>query len=386
MKKKLLVCLLTAAMLTLAACGKNEANEGETTQETEAETEAEAETETEAETEIEGPQYLSEINAVDYVTLGEYKGVEINMASPEISDEYLDSYIQYVLQNSPVSTEVTDRAVETGDTVNIDYEGKLDGVAFDGGTAQGYSLTIGSGTFIPGFEDGVIGMEIGETKDVEATFPDPYNNNTDLSGKTAVFTVTVNSISIQEIPELTDEYVAGLGMEECTNVEEYKNYVYEMLLEQEQINYESEKMNYAVEAAAANAEFQEMPQGMVARMNNTLTSNISAYAGMYGMDIGSYVAASFGGAAEDYEATLLSQAQLMTERYLMMAAIAEAEGLTVSEEEVEEQLAAEAANYGYETADEYKAAIDVEAYKEYLMTQDVIQFLVDNAVITEEEQ
>lgn len=384
MKKKLLAVLLAASMLTLAACG-SKSTETEGTADTTENTDSSADESGEEQSEnsaIEGPQYLKEFNAADYVTLGEYKGLEVTLADPEVSDEYLDSYIQYMLQYSPVSTPVTGRAVEVGDTVDIDYEGKLDGVAFDGGTAKGSSLTIGSGRFIPGFEDGVVGMEIGETKDVEATFPDPYQNNPDLAGKVAVFTVTLNGISTQEIPELTDEYVEGLAIENVKTVEDYKDYVYELLMEQEQSSYESQKSNIVIEAAAANAEFKDAPEGMVARMNQTLTNNISSYASMYGVDTATYVSNVYGGTAEEYEETLLGQAQMMAQRYLMMQAIAEAEGLTVTDEEIESQLETEAANYGYETAEEYKAAIDVEAFREYLMTQNVIQFLSEHAVVS----
>lgn len=386
MKKKILTLLLAASMVMLAACGNKEAGEAADSsakEEASADGEASASEEGEGDSElmeINGPQYLSEIKPEEYITLGEYKGIEVTLEEPEVTDDYLDGYIQYVLQNSPVSTPVTDRAAELGDTVNIDYEGKLDGVAFDGGTAAGQDLTLGSGQFIDGFEDGVVGMEIGDTKDVEATFPDPYTNNPDLAGKTAVFTVTVNSISLQEVPELTDEYVAGLGMEEYSNVEEYKNYMYEVLMEQEQQSYESEKSNLVIEAAATAAEMKEAPEGMTARMYNTLYNNISMYASMYGADVGTYVANVYGGEAEAYQDTLLAQAQMMAQRYIMMQAIADLENLSVSDEELEEQLAQEAEDYGYESAEAYKEAIDVEAYREYLMTQKVIAFLSENAV------
>ena len=245
MKKKMLAVLLTVAVsMTAVACGDKASEEQgtETVKET-TETAQQDTTAAEAVTAVGG--YMKDLNAEDYVTLGEYKGVEVTLDEPEVTDEYLDGYIEYVQQNNAVSTPVTDRAVEMGDVVNIDYVGKIDGVAFDGGSAQGSDLTIGSGQFIDGFEDGCIGMKVGETKDVEATFPDPYKNNPDLAGKVAVFTVTVNSISVEEIPELTDEYVQSLSLEGCTNVEEYRAYVYDVLLEQQQESYESDKADLA---------------------------------------------------------------------------------------------------------------------------------------------
>ena len=380
MKKKMLAVLLTVAVsMTAVACGDkaSEKQGTETVKET-TETAQQDTTAAEAVTAVGG--YMKDLNAEDYVTLGEYKGVEVTLDEPEITDEYLDGYIEYVQQNNAVSTPVTDRAVEMGDVVNIDYVGKIDGVAFDGGSAQGSDLTIGSGQFIDGFEDGCIGMKVGETKDVEATFPDPYKNNPDLAGKVAVFTVTVNSISVEEIPELTDEYVQSLSLEGCTNVEEYRAYVYDVLLEQQQESYESDKADLAYEKVAAECEFKDAPEAMVTRMNNTLTSNLSSYASTYGVDLGTYVSAMYGGTAEEYETTLLEQSKMMAQHYLMIQAIADREGLSVSDEELEEQLSQEAQDYGYETVEEYKSLVDVEAFREYLMTQKVLAFLGENAV------
>ena len=170
MKKKIMslaAVVLTAGMLS--ACGKDAA-------------------------------YLSEIKASDYVTLGEYKGIEVTQPEPEVTDEYVDSYIEYLRSQRAVAVEVTDRTtVQEGDTVNIDYTGYRDGVAFEGGTAQGDSLTIGSGRFIDGFEEGLIGTSVGETVTLELTFPDNYTN-AELAGAAVTFDVTVNSISVSETP------------------------------------------------------------------------------------------------------------------------------------------------------------------------------------------
>lgn len=359
MKKKMLaVMLVVIATVIFTACKSTEKAEA-----------------------VENPRYMKELNAADYVKLGEYKGLELK---PEVTDEYLEGYIDFILQNSAVPVPVTDRtAVETGDVVDIDYVGKVDGVVFEGGTGQISDLIIGSGRFIDGFEDGCIGMEIGETRDVTATFPDPYQNNTDLSGKEAVFTVTLNGISVMEVPELTDEYVAGLGIEDCSTVEEYRTFVYDVLLEQQKIALEdeNERAGYAVEAAAANAEFEAPPQGMVDRMNETLLANVTTYAQMYGADIGEYVSSQYGGSADDYEATLRGQAEMMAQRYLMMQAIADAEGISVPDKEMKEELSADAEKYGYESVDEYKEVIDVEAYREYLLTQKVMELISDSAVV-----
>lgn len=381
MKKKILAVMMMLILTgTLAACGKD-AGKTENQQDVGAEetTEEASATDEAATGEL---AYLKDFNAEDYVTLGEYKGVSVNLTEPVITDEYLEGYIEYLLQNSPVSTPVTDRTiVETGDTANIDYVGKVDNVAFENGSAEGADLTIGSGQFIPGFEDGVIGMKVGETKDIDVTFPDPYTTNPEMSGKEAVFTVTVNSISTQEIPELTDEYVTSLGMEDCSTVEEYRNLVKEALTMQEQQTFEQNKQNMVMTAVEGNSTFKDAPEGMITRMNDTLTSNITSYAQMYGVEVGEYVANAYGGTADTYQDVLREQSALMAKRYIMLAAIAQKEGLTVSDEEAETQIAEEATSYGYATVDEYKTNIDFEAYKEYMMTQKVMQFLAEQAVV-----
>lgn len=362
MKKKILAVILGLAMAgSLAACGSKASQEAEKSGEI---------------------KYLSEFKAKDYVTLGDYKGVEVQVEQMEVTDEYLQGYIDFLLAQDAASTPVTDRAVEVGDVANIDYEGKLDGVAFEGGTAQGYDLEIGSGSFIDGFEDGVVGMKIGETKDIPLTFPDPYTNP-DLAGKDVVFTVTVNSISVLEKPELTDEYVAGLGIEECSNVEEYRNYLRDILTEQTKESFESDKLNAAIMTLEENAAFSDVPEGMLNRMNETLTANISAYASAYGVDIGTYVANVYGGSADAYQDVLLEQARVMAQRYIMMAAIADEEGIEVTDEELAAGISEETANYagyGYASEEEYKATIDQEAYREYLLMEKVSDFLTENTV------
>lgn len=357
MKKKLLALAMTLSMVFLCACGGANA------------------------------KYLKDFKASDYVTLGEYKGISVQMiqGEPSVSDEYLDGYMQYLLSNNATYVEVTDRTVEMGDITNIDYEGKIDGVAFEGGTAQAQELVIGSGMFIEGFEDGMIGMAIGETRDVEAVFPDPYDNNPDLAGKTAVFTVTLNSISISEIPELTDEYVAGLAIEGVTNVEEYRAYLYDILLEQAQSDYDTEKVNLALEAIQASSTFKDAPKGMVERLNEAMMTSITSMAANYGISEGDYISLVYGGDATNYEETLKEQSAMAAQQYIMLQAIADAEGLGVTDEQLEAIITTEATLYGYET-EAYKEMIDVEAYREYMMTENVMEFLKGNVVAIPAEE
>ena len=376
---------ITGAALSLAGaallgalvtgCGNADTNTAESTQESVVESENAAE----AETEDFGPEaYLSGINVADYVTLGEYTGVEVSVDAPVVTDEYLDSYIDYVLQSNMVKTEVTDRPVEEGDIVNIDYEGKIDGVAFDGGTAQGYDLTIGSGAFIDGFEDGLIGAQSGETLDVNVTFPEDYPGE-EVAGKDAVFTVTVNSISVESLPELTDEFVQGLDVGVNT-VEEYRQYAYDLLMEEEQNTHDSNAEVAILEAVMANSELQDPPEDMTNRYYSRMIDNMTYYASMYGYDLETFL--SIQGTSEDAirESSVQAGQEIIT-----MQAIAEAEGLSVTDEELDAEIESNAGSLGYDDVEEYRASLDVEGYREYMMSEKVLDFLLENAVVTDVE-
>lgn len=364
---------LLGALMT--GCGSAAADTAESA--AESVTGTETETGTEAAAEDYGPEaYLSGINTADYVTLGEYKGIEVSVDAPVVTDEYLDSYIDYVLQSNMVKTEITDRPVEEGDIVNIDYEGKIDGVAFDGGTAQGYDLTIGSGSFIDGFEDGLIGAKKGETRDVEVTFPEDYHG-TDVAGKDAVFTVTVNSISVESLPELTDEFVQGLDVGVST-VEEYRQYAYDLLMEEEQANHDAEAEVAVLEAVMEGAQLQDPPEDMTNRYYNRLIDNMTYYASMYGYDLETFL--SLQGTSED---AVRESAVQAGKEIITMQAVADAEGLAVTDEELDKEIESNAASMGYEDVEEYRASLDVEGYREYMMSEKVLDFLLENAVVTD---
>lgn len=359
MKKKLLTAVLPALMvLTVTACGKQDTADLVDLNDSDEPEYVESEL-----------VYLKDFDVSKYVELGDYKNVEISVEEPTVTEEELENTIQYWLQERPLKTPVTDRTAELGDVANIDYEGKLDGVAFEGGTAEGYDLILGSRSFIPGFEDGVVGMEIGETKDLEISFPDSYKNS-DLAGKPVVFTVTLNSLCTQEPAELSDEFVAGLGWEGCSNVEEFRKYLHDNMLDGKKVQYEKDKENAIAKELNGITSFKEAPDGMVDRMEDAFLAQSTVYAQMYGVDVGTYVAKVYGGTEEEYEETLRSQAGLMAQRYIMLAAIAQAEGISVSDEELEEQLREE----GYETTE----GIDMEAYREYLLVEKTMDYLVAN--------
>lgn len=320
--------------------------------------------------------YTTDFKAEDFVDLGAYMGVEIAVAAPGVSDDAVKMYIKNTF--SDYAEPVSGRRAEMGDITNIDYEGKLEGVAFAGGTAKGTELIIGSGSFIPGFEEGVVGMEIGQTKDINLAFPDPYKNNPDLSGRDVVFTVTLNGISA---PDVTDELVKGLGLTDCDTVEKYEKYVYDNLLVQAQADFEQQKMDEAVAAVEESSRFKEPPEGMVNRLKENLTNTLTSYAQMYGMGLEQYISYAYDSEVEDYGEFLAEQAKLTARRYIMLAAIADKEGISVTEEELEAEFAKMAERYGYESADAYKAEINVDAYREFQLIQKAREFLGENAVV-----
>ena len=230
MKKKAVALLLCVSMMmTLNACGNSNKDNTEGT-------------ETVAETETEVIPSSADItyDAGDYVSLGDYMNMEVTLDKDyQVTDDMVKNYVNNnVIANYPYYVESDKTVVENGDVANIDYEGLLDGEAFDGGTAQDYDLEIGSGSFIDGFEDGLIGKKIGDTVDLNLTFPKDYSS-TDLAGKEVVFTVKINSV--KRAPKLTDELAAEISNNEYKTAEAYNNYIKEDLENTKKENHNNKK-------------------------------------------------------------------------------------------------------------------------------------------------
>lgn len=342
--------LTAAAMIILAGCGQNEDEK----------------------------IYLDEVKAEDYVKLPEYKGLQVVQALPEVTDEYRDAYINYLLSLNPPE------GAKDGDTVNIDYVGTLDGVAFEGGTAAGQNLTIGSGRFIEGFEEGLIGAKAGDVVELNLTFPENYISE-EMAGQSVVFTVTVNTIMAAEPQELTDEYVKGLD-NGCSTVEEYKQYAYDLLMKDAEESYEKAIENSLVNMLMESTEFtKEPPKAMVEGYVSMLNENMEAEAANYGMTLEQFIGAGFGMDAENFAKEMEEQAKQYARQYIMLQAIADKEGLSVTDEDVEkeiEELTAE--NGGDMSVEEIKAEMDMRRYKEYMMSQKVMAMLRENAVVSAE--
>ena len=332
---------------------------------------------------------LAEINPEEYVTLGEYKGVTVEVAPASVTDEDVDAYINQLIESNPAKIEITDRPIQNGDIANIDYEGKYadTGVAFDGGTAQGFDLEIGSGMFIPGFEDGLVGVKLGETVDLDLTFPEEYGSQ-DLAGKKVVFTVKVNKIS-EKSKELTDEWAAGLGMEGVSTVDQLKETSKKNLTDEAEETYKTQVEAAVIDKVTEIAEFKELPQEIINRYLIQQNKQLENYAQMYtaygqpttASDIVHIMMQNTAPDQQDPEAYLKDLVNEISQQFVMFAAIAKSENISVSDEDIENYLkeAFDAGNTGYSSLDELKGDVDSEDVREGLMTEKVVGFLVDNA-------
>ena len=224
----------------------------------------------------------------DYVTITKYKGVEIDKVDADaVSDNDVETQINSVLQSKSTTTEVTDRAAQTGDTVTIDYEGKKDGVAFDGGTATDAQLTLGSGQFIDGFEDGVVGHNIGDTFDLNLTFPENYGNE-DLAGQAVVFTVTLKGISQTDVPELTDEFVQSVS-DTSKTVEEYKKEIKKSLKKNSKENQQNTIKENAWKAVLENTTVNKYPKKDLKNMISSIKTQYKNMASYYNLDFADFL-------------------------------------------------------------------------------------------------
>ncbi len=342
--------------------------------------------------------YLKDIELDKYVTLGEYKGVTVEVASPEVTDSEVESYLQYVESSMAATVEVTDRAVQEGDTVNIDYAGRYaeSGEAFDGGTAQGYDLTIGSHTFIDGFEDGLIGAELGEIRDLNLKFPDTYGN-ADLAGAEVIFTVTVNAIKIK--PDFDDAYAASLGVEGVSTIDDLRSYIKTSLLEDKQSTYDTNVQNKSLEAATNGCMFENPPQALIDRVAVNYDDQMNKVASYYSATYGSQMTTEsvfktlmaqegYTGEVEDYKAEKVLE---LAKQYIMLGSIASKEGIEVTEDELNEKLSSDMESANASASDEekvdsldaYKEKVDVEDVRETLLTKKVVEFLAENANVVE---
>lgn len=376
MKKTSVIILAAICALALAACSQKAA---ETTA---AETTAAVETATVPEEILNATYDIDAINDIvanldvsepevlgTVSKLADYKGLELTAPEPAvITDDdalaYLDAYVL------PGFTEEVD-VIEEGDIANIDYVGKKDGVAFDGGTAQGYDLEIGSGSFIDGFESGLIGKKKGETVDLNLKFPENYGN-TDLAGQSVVFTVTVNSISRQR--ELTDELAPQID-ESCKTKKDVIESAKKKLQSEENLVARQELYYNAVTKVIEGSEI-EPSEDAIRYATNTYVKNYAASAELYGLDLGTLLS-YYGSSYEEFADSYKENAVESTKQRLVLQEIAKLENLEVTDESVN----AFAESYGY-TAESIREILDENLLNELVIEEMANQVIVDNAKVT----
>lgn len=370
-RKHLIAMLLCAACLTTAAAAVS-------AEETEAVTEVASEESTEAE-ETEAPLERPEYTASDYVTLGDYMGltVQIDLTA---SEEEIEEELEYNLQTADVMEEITEGTVEEGDTVSIDYEGKKDGVAFDGGTAKDYDLTIGSNSFIDGFEDGLIGVNVGETVDLNLTFPENYFSE-DLAGQDVVFTVTVHSI--KRMPELTDDLVNTITEGEYTTIDAYKEYIRSYLEEDKAAQRDTMVMTDLFTQVTYNSTINEYPEEMINYGVQSMRDYYEDMAESFSMEFADFMLMYFGMTEEDFDEQTVLAVQQNLQQELYLKAIAEAEGLELTEDEYAEGCERYAEANGYESGEELVAAYGEDTVRISLLQDKVLEYLMENAVVEE---
>ncbi len=300
----------------------------------------------------EGVTLVATVPVRPEVKISAYTGMKIKEYAYTVKDEEIDAEIHRVLDRNARKVNVEGRAAQNGDIVNIDFVGTVDGVKFDGGEAEGFDLTLGSGQFIPGFEDQVVGMNIGETKDVNVTFPENYQAE-NLKGKAAVFAVTLHAIQAKELPELTDEFIKDATG--SATVEEYKAKTAERLQTQADRKANDATENSILEAISANAE-AEIPQAMIDREVDSLLQKFEyqlMYQGLKLQDYLDFLKVSLADFRKNYE----DQAKKNVMSQLIISELIKLEKIEATEDEINEKVAEQAASVGKAT-EEYKKNMD----------------------------
>lgn len=386
MKRKTVISFIAAAALTAAVSALAFAAEAETeglseSTGTEAAMSVE-EVSTEEETETAAPASRAAYNALDYVEVGTYKGLNVEVDPIQVSEADIDAAISAAVSSADAYDQLTEGSVQDGDIANIDYEGKKDGVAFDGGTAQGTDLTIGSGMFIPGFESGLVGAKIGDTVDLNLTFPENYGN-ADLAGAEVVFTVKVNSV--KRMPEVTDELVSKITDGDYKTVGEYREFQKQELTaeaeEARKSTVRNELMTMLYNTCKVNAHPQEVIDYEAARAKQYYET----YAAYYGMELKDFISQMYGMEEDAFNSYMDSSIRSSLEQEMILGAIFETEGLEVTDAMFEEYCEKYAQTAGLENAADFKAQYDENLIRVSIKSEEAMNLVEENAVVTEKE-
>ena len=306
------------------------------------------------------------------VTLGQYKGLEVEKAEAVVTDAQVQAELDNMAQNV-ASTETVEKAAEMGDTANIDFEGFDNGVPFDGGKGDNFDLKLGSGSFVPGFEEQIVGMTAGEEKDIDITFPEDYH--ADLAGKPVVFHVKLNKVTVTNVPAQDDEFAKDVS--EFDTLEELKADIKAKALEKAEKQLQSTFENAAVEKAAENTTV-DMPNALVERELDTQMERFAYQLQMSGYSMDQY-AKMMGGDVNTMRSAFRPTAEKQAKISVTLEKIVEVEGITVTEDEINAEMEAMAAQYELEVA-KIKEMVPVEEVTESLKTRKAVKIIVDSAV------
>lgn len=325
----------------------------------------------------------------EYLNLGVYEDLVLNQPDLRVTDGDIDEVINSSLELTATTEQIKSGKVKDGDTVNIDYEGKKDGVAFDGGTAQGYDLTIGSKKFIDGFESGLIGVEVGKTVDLNLTFPENYGNgSSELAGQDVVFTVKVNYINGEKkLPKLTDEWVVENSSGGSKTVEEYRNEVKEQIEKSNQKKIESELKDQMVEALLIIGGVSSYPDDLVKKYRDQTDETTKSYAESYQMEVEDFISTYYGMTEEEYEEEADKSAKESAAKKMIYETIALKENLTYTQGDLDKKELEIAREYGYEDVSAFESAMGVsheeimDDVKDYILEEMVLDFIKSKADI-----
>lgn len=321
--------------------------------------------------------FTAEVALKPEVTLGKYKGVKVSKADTDVTDEEVSAEIDREREKNSRTVDVMDRPVQKGDIATIDFEGFVDGVAFEGGKGKDYPLTIGSGAFIPGFEDALIGASAGTDTEVNVTFPEDYQA-AELAGKAAVFKCTVKKLQEKQLPELDDEFVEEVS-EESDTVEEYKEEVRKKLAARKEADAKNAKENAVIEAVIADAEM-DIPEAMIDTQQRQMVQDYAERLQAQGISMEQYMQFT-GMTVQTLMEQVKPQALKRIQSRLVLEAVAAAEKMEASEEDFEEEVKSMAEAYKME-ADKAKELLGENGKKQVmqdLCVRKAVEFLVENA-------
>ena len=306
------------------------------------------------------------------VTLGQYKGLEVEKAEASVSDQQVQAELDRMAQNV-ASTETVDRAAQMGDTANIDFEGFDNGVPFEGGKGDNFDLKLGSGSFVPGFEEQVVGMSAGEEKDIDITFPEDYHK--DLAGKAVVFHVKVNKVTVTMVPEMDDEFAKDVS--EFDTLEALKADIRAKALEKAEKNAQTSFETACVDKAAENTTV-DLPNALIERELDVQMERFAYQLQMGGYTMDQY-AKMMGGDVSTMRNAFRPGAEKQARISVTLEKIAEVENVTVSEEDIAAEIESLAKQYEL-TAEKVKEMVPAEELNESLKTRKAVQIIVDSAV------